>query len=130
MVTLKQLIEHDKYLKKGDTYISAEDLYNKVKEIGEKYGISLNDADISIRTDGWYKTWFVLPYSLESGFECDCGNWSGINICSDTIHFMENDFDMFDEIAEYLADVETDFYDNPQDWQGYLPTREEIINHF
>ena len=71
-----------------------------------------------------------MPYSLESGFECDCGNWSGINICSDTIHFMENDFDMFDEIAEYLADVETDFYDNPQDWQGYLPTREEIINHF
>lgn len=84
--------------------MKESEIKEKVIEIGQKYGLNIRDYDISYNYG--LELWYVLPYEGNSGFSCQDGVWWGESIDSYSVRFMENDWDMFDEIARYLADVE------------------------
>lgn len=102
------IFDEDLYVKQGGKYVALKEVFNKVKEIGEEYGVNIKHYDFGIDEDG---RWRITPYEGEGGFCCQGNLWWGENMDSYTIRFMEGDFDMFDEITEYLKDTETEIYE-------------------
>ena len=83
--------------------MKKKEIKNKIKEIGQKYGINIWDNDIHYNKGK--DLWYILPYEGESGFSCQDGIWWGERIDSSSVRYMDGDWDMFDEIADYLNDV-------------------------
>lgn len=88
-------------LKNSTAATAYEAKIEGIKSIGEKYGLPISDDDI--RYSEPEDMWYITPYQGGSGFSCQDGVWWGENIDSYSVRFMENDWDMFDEIAKYLA---------------------------
>ena len=75
---------------------------SKIKEIGEKHGLIINDNDISYNEID--DVWFILPFEGQSGISCRDGMWYAEGINSYNIRLIrEEDWKMFDEIADALA---------------------------
>lgn len=80
-----------------------KEAFDIASKIANKYGLTLNESDFNYNKED--STWSITPYEGASGFKCRDGLWWGVDIDSYNIRFMEDDFDMFDEITDALDGI-------------------------
>ena len=92
--------------------MKKEEIFKNVKQIAYNYGLTINEDDFYLKVKDGALMWFLTPYEACSGVMYEYNNsegyWWFVNADSYTIRFMENDFDMFDAIGEYLREKEVD----------------------
>ena len=98
--------------------MKQSEIFKNVKQIACNFGLTINEGDFYLKVEDGSLMWFLTPYEACSGvmyeYNSSDGYWWFVNADSYTIRFMEDDFDMFDAIGDYLSNKEV------EDYKGFI----------